>query len=316
MPIPLRQTTETPPPTGPGQEDEPVIDNGTPPEPTTPPPVVTPPPVEEPIVEDDLDLEETDRQAGVQRRDKEYVLPTAAFRKVKADSRERGKRDASEEFTARLKAAGFDNLEAALEAAKQPPARKEPTMTKTITPPAAAAEPTDTTPSGRVLTPRQRARLKRERDENDRALAEAKRKAETAEAARKSTEAQLVAARIEGDLKTELVRAGLADLDYGLHLVQAELKGKTPEEVAAFTKDPSGFFKGLREKKPYLFGETSAPANTGAAAPAPGAATPAAPAPDKAAAAAAAAETVDVRKMSKPEFEAHLQKNNLAGYRR
>ena len=79
---------------------------------------------------------------------------------------------------------------------------------------------------------------------------------------------------------------------------------KTEAELKAF--DENKFFDELREKQPYLFGETVRPVTTGT-----GGKEPPAPTPGTVHKSSATNGQVDVKKMNRQEFDAHLQKMGL-----
>jgi hypothetical protein len=78
-------------------------------------------------------------------------------------------------------------------------------------------------------------------------------RAESAEAALASTQAQTNELLIRAELKAEAIRAGMIDLD-GLKLLDlAEVRLNSNSEV----NDASGILEKLKRAKPWLFGNTS-----------------------------------------------------------
>ena len=124
-----------------------------------------------------------------------------------------------------------------------------------------------------------------------------------AERQAKQLQRQLDAQQAEADLRLAAVRAGVQDVDYALHLLRKELRGKSPEELAKFDEG-RWFSDELRKRAPYVFGERQEPATTGPAA----AGAPKAPPPNAAAAANGASKQVDVKKMSRQEYQEYLRK--------
>ena len=106
-------------------------------------------------------------------------------------------------------------------------------------------------------------------------------------------------------LREELYRAGVHDVDYALRLLTRQLEGKSEEEIGAFDRD--AFYKGLRTEKPYLFGETVAPATTGTNGSTPDGFAPAVPAPGGAAVEQAQRDQFDARKAKPNEIVDRLR---------
>lgn len=134
---------------------------------------------------------------------------------------------------------------------------------------------------------------------------------------RRDLEAQLDAKDAEMALREECWKAGIKDVDYAIRLLTRELEGLSEEEIGAF--DRTKFYDGLKQSKPYLFGEVVAPATTGtdgsaqkkdetkgADAGAAGAA-PNPPAPGSEAAKAAADQQFDARKAKPEEIQSRLR---------
>jgi hypothetical protein len=90
-------------------------------------------------------------------------------------------------------------------------------------------------------------RLAREKARVERAAREAKREA--------------LANAAEGELRSIAASEGIVDLDYAIHLIRQHTNGMDEAKLRAF--DERGYFRGLKAKHPYLFGQVQQPATTG-----------------------------------------------------
>ncbi len=213
------------------------------------------------------------------------------FKRIKDESRARGRREALDELDITARAAGFasheDALRALAELKKSPP---RPAVT-TAPPPVLRKEAMRAQDD--KLTMRKQWRVEERR--------------------RRDLQAALDAKDAEMGLREELYRAGVKDVDYTLRLLTRQLEGKTQEEIAKF--DRNAFYTTLRTDKPYLFGETVVPANTGTDASTkttgqPGAA-PATPAPGSVAVTEADKTKFDARTAKPEEVQARLRSLGL-----
>ncbi len=233
------------------------------------------------------------------------------FKRIKDESRARGRREALDELDITARAAGFasheDALRALAELKKSPP---RPAVTTAPPPKEPSAMPNPKPP---VAKPNDEAVLRKEamRAQDDKLKMRKQWRVE--ERRRRDLQAALDAKDAEMGLREELYRAGVKDVDYTLRLLTRQLEGKTQEEIAKF--DRNAFYTTLRTDKPYLFGETVVPANTGTDASTkttgqPGAA-PATPAPGSVAVTEADKTKFDARTAKPEEVQARLRSLGL-----
>ena len=228
-------------------------------------------------------------------------LPSSAFKRLKDEAQAKGMKKAMNELENKAKAAGFASLDAMFEAAtsngtsqKTQKARdviERNTKEATVPPP-----PKKT---GNATADRERERLYREKLKLQSKLERESQRRREALREKDALEARM-------DLERTASRMGIRDLDYAIHLLEKEISGK--DENALMDFDERTFFEGLRGQHPYLWGETVVPATTGNAT----AAAPSAPRPNTVTQQTAAAQQVDVRKMNRQEYEAHLRSRGLA----
>lgn len=122
---------------------------------------------------------------------------------------------------------------------------------------------------------------------------------------RRELQSQLDAKEAEMALREELYRAGVQDTDYALRLLTRQLEGKSEEEIGAFNR--ADFYAELRKEKPYLFGETVAPATTGTNGTKADGSAPVVPAPGGAAVDQAQRDQFDARKAKPQEISDRLR---------
>lgn len=130
----------------------------------------------------------------------------------------------------------------------------------------------------------------------------------------KDLERQLRALEAETELKILAVRCGVKDVDYAISLIKRHTSSMTSDALEAF--DEEKYFRDdLRKERPYLYGEEVRPADTtpAAAKPAsrPGEQPPAAPSPNPPP--PGHPGEVDVKSMTREEFEKFLASKGLAG---
>ncbi len=206
-----------------------------------------------------------------------HQVPQDQFKKLKEKERDKGRNAALAEITKKVKEAGYESLDEALAKIPQLSARidellstPEPTADKDDTTMAQSkgktpnkskrnGQPKRSNTRGkddRMATKdaKEIARLGRER-EKDRA------KWRKEEKRRKAAEQKLAAAQAEMEIREIAINAGVKDVDYAVRLMTRECAKLPKDKLAEF--DENQFFTGLRDTKPYLFGETVAPANTG-----------------------------------------------------
>jgi hypothetical protein len=236
---------------------------------------------------------------------KDVTLPQSSLKKIKDESRDKGRREALAELDEVARAAGFESHADALkklgEINKRPAAQPAPTQ----------PAPTQETTMAKNKQPDPKA--------NDKAAREAQRLADERTKIRKDWKAserknrdlkrQLDAKEAEKDLIIEMTQVGLQDLDYGMRLLTRELAGKSEEEISKY--DRKAFFEKLRTEKPYLFAEKVVPATTGTNGAKQDGSKPA-PAPaGQQVVAAAESKQVDATKMTKEQYQARLRELGL-----
>lgn len=236
------------------------------------------------------------------------ILSSNAYRRIKEEAREKGKKDVMTETEQKLKAAGYTSIDELIEKAK---AGKGSTSTSDSPDRGERRQDgqkasgnqqqrRDDKPSNRANAAwdKERQKLIRERDEAKRLSAQEERK-------RRDMRKKLEDRETEMALREAAISAGVRDVDYAVRLLTRHVEGKDEAALKGF--DEAKYFEGLRESHPYLFGETVRPATTGTGA----GAAPAAPKPGQATAAAAQNGQIDARKMNQKEFEEHLRKRGL-----
>lgn len=231
---------------------------------------------------------------------KNVVLPSSALGKLKAEQRERGMREAMSSIEAKFRASGFGSLDEALAAAAA--AKSAPkTTTQTKAQPIARTEaPVNTGGTGGGKGDRRQVeKLQRERERLAKQFAQE-------QAQRRRLQRQLEAKEAEMALRETAAVKGVRDVDYALRLLQRELEGKDEAALKAF--DESKFFDTLRASHPYLYGETTVPANTGTGV----GSAPTAPKASTVQAAAGQAGVKDARSLSTDEFQKLLRSRGLS----
>ena len=266
-------------------------DDTLPPELPPEPPVADEPPAEPPV------------QAAPPAK-KTIILPTSAMATIKADELKKGERKAQLAADRQAQELGYrdhSHMITTLQAAKS---RKEPApVAAPLVEPAPAGEPpvqTSALQDSRLA--RENARLAEQAKKLNRLRAQAEREA-------KRLQKQLDSSAAENELRIAATRAGVQDVDYGVHLLRQKLAGMPVTELNSF--DEHTFFAtDLRRSHPYLYRVEERPANTGPAGDGtnggarPPPATPGGAPPVEGA-------TVDVRKMSQKDYEAHLRSRGL-----
>jgi len=249
--------------------------------------------------------------------EKVTMVPHSAMKRIKEEAREKGRKQALEELNAQARAAGFKDFESMKAAAQR---RAGNNAKQATSKPAASSNPKDSAAStastdGATSTadPAVLRRLKKLEEENAR-LAEDRRRSNKLRSQdakqRKTLERKLVEVEVENELKLAAREAGVSVeyLDFALDRLRRTVAGKSAEELKSFNE--ATYFQELRERMPVLFGTTERPANT---APAPKDSAPSnAKPPPPGPAAKAQAAPKDAMKMSRAEFQKHLEEQNLA----
>lgn len=229
---------------------------------------------------------------------KNVVLPSSSLGKIKQEQRERGKREAMTDLESKFKAHGFSSLDEAFEAmAALRNGGGAPSTSSKV--PAKAEAQTSAQAAQSGIDRKQYERLQREREQFARRYAQEQEQ-------RRKLQRTLEAKEAEMALRETAVVKGVRDVDYALRLLQRELEGK--DEVALSAFDEGKFFDALRGSHPYLFGETTVPANTGTGI----GAAPSAPKAGTVTQAQGNAGLGDARKMSSDEFQKMLRARGLS----
>lgn len=255
-------------------------------------PTETPPPVVKPVVV----VEEPEGGDG-----KVLQVKHGDFKRIKDEAKEKGRQEALLEYEAKAKKAGFRSLDEFLETAKKPTApNPEP-----LVPPKKVTTAMPITPAPAPKPDKAAAEAAKLSDEKSRMRKQCRRE----EKQRRLLERQLAAKDAEMELRDELHSFGVADVDYGIRLLTRALQGKSEEELAKF--DRKAFFEGIRQDRPYLFGERVQPATTGTNGAKPDGSNPVTPPAGGPAAAAAEANKFDARKATPQEVSDKLKSLGL-----
>ncbi len=125
---------------------------------------------------------------------------------------------------------------------------------------------------------------------------------------------QLEDTRLDMQLGRMATRVGVREVDFAVDQLKKHVDTLSEEEANVFSEtDCEKFFTGLRESKPYLFGEVTKGATTGttgAAAPQSGNGTPPAPKPADVNE-RGKTEPIDAMKLKPEEFRALLRKKGI-----
>jgi hypothetical protein len=229
-------------------------------------------------------------------------VPQSAFKKLKDDALERGRKKAQAEFEERVKAAGFSSFDDLLKAVPSKTTAKKQEVSfdeddVDDVPVQVSAEPPKKT--GNAAVDRERERLYREK-------LKLQAKLEREALRRRELQRELDAREAEMGLRQSAALAGVRDIDYAITLLERHISGKDESALADF--DERAYFNQLRSSHPYLFGETVVAATTGNAA----AAAPKAPAPNAVTQQTVSAQSVDARKMNREEYTALLRSRGLS----
>jgi hypothetical protein len=229
--------------------------------------------------------QETQQQGkgnGEQKQDqqgKTVILPTATFGRLKAEAREKGKK----EILAALGVSSLDEARAVLEAAKKAP---KPQLKQDQ--------------KQQEATDKNAAKLARDREREA-----AQRRAESEQRRRKDAEEAKLAVEAELELTKAAAAVGVKDIDYAMHLLRRHTSRMTEEECKVF--DDRAYFEGLHKTHPHVFGEVIVPATTGTGT----GNTPPKPTPEQVTKQNGGAGKKAVKDMSKQEFHDHLRSMGL-----
>jgi len=182
------------------------------------------------------------------------------FKRIKEEAKEKGRQQAISDLDARARAAGFADHDDALKALA---ALKKPQTPITQTPPPPQGTTTmpikPATKNDAASKEAERLRQEQARANDERSKMRKQWRSENRK--NRDLQAKLDAKDAEMALRDECYGAGIKDVDYSIRLLTRVLEGKSEQEIAAF--DRKAFYDGLKKDKPYLFGETVAPATTG-----------------------------------------------------
>jgi hypothetical protein len=234
-------------------------------------------------------------------------LRTSEFKRVKSKAASKGRRSERLLLNERAKELGYDSLDDLLDATAkkqsqpeivEPEEEEEETMATATTPKKPKRQPTT-----------EENRYKRKFEQAEKARKEGVRKWRASEKRRRDAQRQLAAKEAEMELREVAIQAGVKDIDYAIRLLTRDLHGKSEADLAEF--DEKAFFTGLREERPYLFGESVMPANTGSD-PANDGVEPGAPGPDQTQQVEAASSQFDARKATPEEVSKRYKELGLA----
>ena len=227
------------------------------------------------------------------------VLSTSAFKRLKDEARDRGRREALEELA---KAQGYRSMEEMQEALAQ--SRQQP-RSRQQAQPARTKDEDDTETTAPPQQSKSARAAQRDAERSRREADDLKRQLSREVKGKRELQMRIDALEAETQLREAAIRVGVHDVDYALRLLTRDLEGKSEEELAKF--DESAYFTGLRQSKPYLFGETVRPANTGTGV----GNAPTALNPAEAAQVQAQGNQIDARKMDAKQFQEYLRAKGL-----
>lgn len=296
-----------------------------------------------PAAPGDAQIDEEDRAAGATSTEQHVAVPHEAFRKIKNNARDKGRRDAEAALSKRAIALGFPTVEEMFATLEQ---ESTPTMTTpnvpAITPapapaaapaiipaapiapapapaPAAAAPaiaappvPPEEPENDRRVPDNVRKKLRAAREDMRTKIAAADQQRTAAESQVETYRQQLAQFEAERSMREDLIRAGVKELDFTWLEMQKHLRAlaadKTPEGEAKLKAfDLKVWADEQRKVRPFLFGEMPVPANTGVPTPPPGAP----PGPAAVTSTVAGAGQVDARKLSPAEFKARMAQHGI-----
>jgi len=210
--------------------------------------------------------------------------------------REKGKQEALSGVEARAKALGFGSVDEMF--ARQEREQRRASQQARQPQQQRRAEPT------RGTSPAETRRFQREIERRDRVIDDERRARIFAERKRKAEQQERYALEAEVELERIAHSVGIRDVDVALALYTKAVKNKTSEELEKMNEEE--WFKDLRSSRPYLFGETVEPANTGS-----GRGNPAPPSPPQVVRQATRNGKFDARNATKEELDAHYKRLGL-----
>lgn len=256
----------------------------------------------------------------VQRQDGSIqVLSTAAYKRMKEQAMQRGRKESENAFNEKLRSLGYSSFDELVNALNSGPkgsssreenldeddfveeqpkqtARPQPQQNREVQKMANGKQQQQQSTSA---ADREKQILRQQAERHRQRMIEEARR-------RRELERSLEAKEAEMAIRETAMHAGVRDIDYAVNLLARNLESKSEEELAAF--DEKQFFSGLRNTHPYLFGEVSRPATTG-----PGVGVQPAPMkPGTVAQATAQNSQVDARKMNQSEFQDYLRSKGLS----
>lgn len=259
---------------------------------------------------------------------KTLTIPTSAMAKIKSDAQEKGRKEAEAVYLPRLeklsKFLGFTSLEE-MEAADPEDWRKRQSQSRTAdgsrseqqkTPATkpATEEPVSTNQKDDQNDhPRYTKKLEADRQKLLDKTRLLNRRAAQEERRRRQVERELEATKAETALRVAAAKAGVHDVDYALHLLKQDMRGKPAEELASFNEDEY-FSKTLRQKHPHLYGTETRPATSGVDGSETGKGGAPPPANGSAGGSNGGGEnpkSLDAKKLSREEYQELLKKRGL-----
>lgn len=255
----------------------------------------------------------------VQRADGSIqVLSTAAFKRIKEQAMQKGRKEYENSFNEKLRSLGyssFDELVSALNSDSRPQESQKSNSNQkqqlrqqhTVEDRQQEAQGMNKNNNSKQQqkmasnqqVDREKQILKQQAERHRQRMIEEARR-------RRELERDLQAKEAEMAIRETAIQAGVRDIDYAVNLLARTLDSKSEEELAAF--DEKQFFSGLRNTHPYLFGEIARPATTG-----PGVGTQPAPLkPGTVTQTTAQNAQVDAKKMSQSEFQEYLRSKGLS----
>lgn len=232
------------------------------------------------------------------------VLSQSAFKRLKEEAREKGRKDALSSFA---KDAGFtsvEELQAAIHGWKAGSKPKNPSADDGDSD---TGEPKPKTQNQNNNRPDRRSleRWEREKQQFTKEMADLRNRMKHEADQRKELQRALDAKDAEMVLRETAVMTGIKDVDYAIRLLTRALESKSEKELAEFNE--AKFFESLRSSHPYLFGEVVKPATTGTG----GNGAPTPPKPGEASTQTAQSGQADARSMSREDFLKHIAKRGI-----
>lgn len=230
--------------------------------------------------------------------DKLVMLPPRAFQQRIKSATESGRKAALAELDRQAQAKGFANhaammthLDSMLAAPKAKPASQSGEQSGSRQAPVSKQDR-----KAMARTEQEIARERRAREQAETAARDERKRRQMAERRADAVEAKANLERIASNV-------GIKDTEYAIHLFNRHHRGMAVEQLEKV--DEEAFFKGLRQTHGHLFGEQVVPMTTGTTG------TPPILPPGPQGKKAGEKDEIDVRKMSKPEYDAYLRKQGL-----